>query len=274
MVEAAQNEKIKIYSFSEVKDVGASEEILRSIKKKARYVNENICTGCGACTEKCPMKKVPNEFNLGMDNRTAIYIPFAQAVPKVATIDPNYCLKLKTGKCGVCSKVCAAGAIDYTQKDEFIEEKYGAIVAATGSIPSAMDKFDEYAYSRSPRMLSPPLRLRASDERRRPYRRALCSVPSDKTHPHTIVFVQCVGSRLRTQSKGKEYCSKICCMYTAKHAMLTRDKYPGHRCLCLLYRRAYPRQEFRRVLSPCRRRIRRPLYQGYGRKGSSPRTAS
>ena len=76
------------------------------------------CTGCGLCTEKCPQKKVPNEFNLGLDNRRAIYIPFAQAVPKVATIDADYCNMLKNGKCGVCAKVCTAGAIDYKQKDE------------------------------------------------------------------------------------------------------------------------------------------------------------
>ena len=76
------------------------------------------CTGCGACTEKCPQKKVPNEFNLGLDTRRAIYIPFAQAVPKVATIDPDYCNMLKNGKCGVCAKVCTAGAIDYKQQDE------------------------------------------------------------------------------------------------------------------------------------------------------------
>lgn len=81
------------------------------------------------------MKNVPNEFNLGMDNRHAIYIPFAQAVPKVATIDPDHCNMLKNGKCGVCSKVCSAGAIDYKQTDTFVEEKYGAIVVATGFNP-------------------------------------------------------------------------------------------------------------------------------------------
>ena len=106
MVEAAQQEKIKIYSYSEVDEVkGFVGNFSVKIRRKARYVNEDICTGCGVCTEKCPQKKVPNEFNLGMDNRRAIYIPFAQAVPKVATIDPNYCTMLKTGKCGVCSKV-------------------------------------------------------------------------------------------------------------------------------------------------------------------------
>ena len=94
-------------------------------------------------------EKVPNEFNLGLDNRRAIYIPFAQAVPKIATIDPNWCTMLKTGKCGVCSKVCTAGAIDYNAKDEYIEEKYGAIVVATGYNPISMDQFDEFAYSQS-----------------------------------------------------------------------------------------------------------------------------
>ena len=101
MVDVAQHEKIKIYSYSEVVDVrGFVGNFEVTIKKKARFVKEDVCTGCGLCTEKCPQKKVPNEFNLGMNNRSAIYIPFAQAVPKVATIDPNACMMLKTGKCG------------------------------------------------------------------------------------------------------------------------------------------------------------------------------
>ena len=99
MVDVAQHEKIRIFSYSEVQEVkGFVGNFTVSIKKKARYVNEDLCTGCGACTEKCPMKKAPNEFNLGMNNRPAVYIPFAQAVPKVATIDPNYCNMLKNGK--------------------------------------------------------------------------------------------------------------------------------------------------------------------------------
>lgn len=224
MVEAAQNEKIKIYSFSEVEEVkGFVGNFSVKIRRKARYVNEDICTGCGACTEKCPMKKVPNEFNLGLDNRTAVYIPFAQAVPKVARIDPNYCLKLKNGKCGLCSTVCEAKAIDYTQKDEFVEEKYGAIVAATGFNPIKVDKYDEFAYSQSPDVVT-SLEYERLMNAAGPTGGTLLR-PSDKTHPHTIVFVQCVGSRC-DESKGKSYCSKICCMYTAKHAMLTREKYP------------------------------------------------
>ena len=224
MVEASQNEKIHIHSFSEVTDVkGFVGNFTVTIKKKARFVDETKCTGCGLCTEKCPMKKVPNEFNMGLDNRTAIYIPFAQAVPKVATIDPNYCMMLKNGKCGVCSKVCSVGAIDYKQEDRFIEEKYGAIVVATGFNPIKLDKYDEFAYNQSPDVVT-SLELERLMNAAGPNGGTLLR-PSDKTHPHKIVFVQCVGSRC-DDSKGKPYCSKICCMYTAKHAMLIREKYP------------------------------------------------
>jgi len=225
MVDAAQNEKIHIYAYSEVEAVkGFVGNFHVTIRKKARYVNEDVCTGCGLCTEKCPQKKVPNEFNLGMDNRRAIYIPFAQAVPKVATIDPNYCNMLKNGKCGVCAKVCSAGAIDYKQTDTFIEQEYGAIVAATGFNPIDLSKFDEFAYSQSPDVVS-SLEFERLMNAAGPTSGTLLR-PSDGTHPKTIVFVQCVGSRCDGAEKGKPYCSKICCMYTAKHAMLCREKYP------------------------------------------------
>ena len=225
MVDCAQNEKISIYSYAEVEAVkGFVGNFHVTIRKKARYVKEDVCTGCGLCTEKCPQKKVPNEFNLGMDNRRAIYIPFAQAVPKVATIDPNYCTMLKTGKCGVCSKVCTAGAIDYKQKDALIEREYGAIVVATGFNPIKLDQFDEFAYSQSPDVVS-SLEFERLMNAAGPTSGTLLR-PSDHTHPKTIVFVQCVGSRCDGAQKGKPYCSKICCMYTAKHAMLCREKYP------------------------------------------------
>ena len=226
MVDVGQHEKIRIFSYSEVEEVkGFVGNFDVKIKKKARYVKEELCTGCGDCISKCPMKKVPNEFNLGMDNRKAIYIPFAQAVPKVATIDADYCNMLKNGKCGVCAKFCQAGAIDYTQKDEFIEEKYGAIVVATGYNPISMEKFDEFAYNQSKDVIT-SLEFERLTNAAGPTAGKLLR-PSDGKHPEKIVFVQCVGSRCDAcNEKGKEYCSKICCMYTAKHAMLTRDKYP------------------------------------------------
>lgn len=226
MVDAAQNDKITIYSYSEVESVkGFVGNFRVGIRRKARYVDETKCTGCGLCTEKCPQKKVPNEFNLGLDNRRAIYIPFAQAVPKVATIDADYCNMLKNGKCGVCSKVCGAGAIDYTQKDEVIEREYGAIVAATGFNPIDVKPFGEYGYAEYSDVVT-SLELERLMNAAGPTAGTLLR-PSDKTHPHTLVFVQCVGSRCDAENtKGKTYCSKICCMYTAKHAMLVREKYP------------------------------------------------
>ncbi len=224
MVDCAQHDKIRIFSYSEVEDVKGFVGSFRvTVKRKARYVDELKCTGCGLCTEKCPQKKVPNAFNLGLDTRRAIYIPFAQAVPKVAAIDPDYCTMLKSGRCGLCAKVCSVGAIDYQQKDTVFEEQYGAIVVATGFNPIRLDRYEEYAYAQSRDVIT-SLELERLMNAAGPNGGTLLR-PSDKTHPHRIVFVQCVGSRC-DDGRGKSYCSKVCCMYTAKHAMLIREKYP------------------------------------------------
>ena len=224
MVDAAQNEKIDLLTYSEVESVsGFVGNFTVKIRKKARYVDSTKCTGCGACTEKCPSRKGLNEFNMGLNTRGAIYIPFAQAIPNVATIDPTQCLKLKSGKCGLCEKICSAKAIDYTQKDEIIERQYGAIVAATGFKPIDASKYDEYGYSVNPDVVT-SLEFERLMNAAGPNKGVLLR-PSDKQHPHDIVFIQCVGSRC-DDHRGKSYCSKICCMYTAKHAMLVREKYP------------------------------------------------
>ena len=209
MTEVSQNPNIRILSYSEVAGVkGYIGNFEVDIKRHPRYVDETKCTGCGACIEKCPNKKVPNAFNLNLNNRKAIDIPFAQAVPKVAAISADYCLHmkgLKNGKdnvCGFCEKACAAGAINFHQEETMLTEKYGAIIVATGYNPIPMDQFDGPTNGHLLR-------------------------PSDGKEPKNIVFVQCVGSRCSADStKGHEYCSKICCMYTAKHAILTRDHYP------------------------------------------------
>ena len=166
---------------------------------------------------------VPNEFNRGLNNRTAIYTPFAQAIPNVPVIDRENCLKFKTGKCGVCSKVCQAGAIDYDQQDEIVTQKYGAIVVATGFDTIKLDKYDEYAYSQSKDVIT-SLELERIMNAAGPTKGHLERL-SDGKAPKELVFIQCVGSRC-SDDRGKPYCSKICCMYTAKHAMLIRDKYP------------------------------------------------
>ena len=224
MVEAAAHEKINIYTYSEVEHVsGFVGDFTVDIRKKARSVNMDKCTGCGVCQEKCASKKIPNEFNRGLNNRTAIYTPFAQAIPNVPVIDRENCLKFKTGKCGVCSKVCQAGAIDYDQQDEIVTQKYGAIVVATGFDTIKLDKYDEYAYSQSKDVIT-SLELERIMNAAGPTKGHLERL-SDGKAPKEIVFIQCVGSRC-SDDRGKPYCSKICCMYTAKHAMLIRDKYP------------------------------------------------
>ena len=224
MVDAAASDNIRIFSYSEVEAVsGFVGNFTAKIRKKARFVDETKCTGCGLCTEKCPSRKTPNEFNQGMDTRSAIYIPFAQAVPKLAVLDPTACLHFKTGKCGVCSKICEAKAIDYEQKDEIIEERYGAIVVATGYDVIKPDKFEEYGYTENADVIT-SLELERLMNAAGPTGGTLLR-PSDKTHPKKIVFVQCVGSRGQ-RACDKPYCSKICCMYTAKHSMLIREKYP------------------------------------------------
>ena len=224
MVDCAQHEKINILSYSEVEDVkGFVGNFNVKIRRKARFVDETKCTGCKVCMDKCPSKKGLNTFNMGLNNRPAIHIPFAQAIPNVAVIDPEQCIKLKTGKCGICQKFCGAGAIDYEQKDTFIERQYGAIVVATGFKPIALDNFNEYGYSDNKDVIT-SLELERLMNAAGPTNGVLLR-PSDGTHPKTITFIQCVGSR-DTSGCGKPYCSKICCMYTAKHAMLIREKYP------------------------------------------------
>ncbi len=232
MTEVSQNSNIRILSYSEVCGVhGYIGNFTIDIKRHPRFVDETKCTGCGACIEKCPMKKVPNEFNLNLNTRTAINIPFAQAVPKVAAISSDYCLHmkgLKNGKdnvCGMCQKVCGVGAINFNQKEEIITEKYGAIIVATGYNPISLEKFDEYAYSQSKDVVS-SLEFERLCNASGPTNGHLLR-PSDGKEPKEIVFIQCVGSRCSADSeKGHEYCSKVCCMYTAKHAILTRDHYP------------------------------------------------
>ncbi len=225
MVDCAQNEKIDILTYSEIEDVkGFVGNFKVKIKKKARFVDEKKCTGCGECMQKCPSKKGLNEFNMGLNTRPAIYIPFAQAIPNVAVIDANECIKLKTGKCGLCQLKCQVKAIDYTQKDEYIEREYGAIVVATGYKPISLENFNEYGYSTYKDVVTSLEFERIMNAAGPTGGHLVC--PSNNKEPKEIVFIQCVGSR-DVSGCGKPYCSKICCMYTAKHAMLVREKYPN-----------------------------------------------
>lgn len=225
MVDAAQHENITLYTYSEVEKVsGFVGNFDVTIRKKARSVKADMCSGCGLCTEKCPSRKTPSEFDMNLKNRGAIYIPFAQAIPKVPVIDRDACLKFKTGKCGICSMVCPCEAIDYTQQDELVTEKYGAIVLATGFELLPLDKFGDLGWGASKDVIS-SLQLERLTNAAGPTEGHLVC-PSSGKEPKSVVIVSCVGSRDTTE-RGKTYCSKICCMYNAKHAMYIREKYPN-----------------------------------------------
>jgi len=222
MVEVAQHPNIDLLTYAEVESVsGFVGNFDVKIRMKAKSVDMKKCTGCGACSQKCPTKKIPDEFNEGMGFRTAIYSPFPQAVPNKPVIDRDHCTWFtKGGKCGLCKKICPTGAIDYETQDEFREVKVGAIITATGFDLKHADFFPEYGYGKFKDVIDGMQFERlasASGPTSGEIRR-----PSDGKIPEKIVFVACAGSR--DKAKGIEYCSKICCMYTAKHAMLYKHK--------------------------------------------------
>jgi len=224
MVEASQNPNIEIVTYSEIEKVsGFVGNFKVSIKKKARYVNPNECTGCGICWSKCPVS-VPSEFEQGLGKRKAIYVPFPQAVPNKPVIDVEHCTYFTSGgkRCKICQKVCPKQCINFEDKDEIIEEDIGAIIVATGYDIMPTSEFGEYGYGKYADVVTSLQ-----------FERMVCASgptlgdlqrPSDGKKPETVVFIQCVGSR--DPAHYYPYCSKICCMYTAKQTILYRHKVP------------------------------------------------
>lgn len=230
MVDVANHPKIRLHTYSEIELVeGYIGNFQVTIKKKARSVHEDKCTGCGVCMTKCPQKKIPNKFDQNIGMRTAIYVPFPQAVPNTPVIDRENCTMFKTGKCGVCQKVCGPGAVDFEQEDSLIVEAVGAIVVATGfdlySITekpkgSSIKGYGEFGHGKIPDVIDGMTFERLASASGPTGGKILR--PSDGKEPKQIVFIQCIGSRAR--EKGISYCSKVCCMYTAKHTMLYHHK--------------------------------------------------
>ena len=221
MVEVAQHPNITLYTYAELDSLeGFIGNFTAKIRLKAKSVDHKKCTGCGACFQKCPQKRIPSEFNAGLGNRTAIYVPFPQAVPNKPVIDREHCNYYKRGKCKICEATCPTGAIEWDKEDEIITEQVGAIVVTTGFNVKGADFFPEYGYGQYKDVLTGLQFERlasASGPTLGEIRR-----PSDGIIPKKIVFIACAGSR--DEAKGIPYCSKICCMYTAKHAMLYQHK--------------------------------------------------
>lgn len=222
MVEVAQHKNIKLYSYAEIENVsGYVGNFKVKIRLKASYVDWSKCVGCELCIEKCPTKVV-SEFEGGLALRKAIYVPFPQAVPNKPVIDKEQCRYFKTGKCRVCEKVCELDAIKFDEEDDFVEEEFGAIVVATGYELYSMQNMGEYGAGKYKDVIDGlqfERLLSASGPTNGIVRR-----PSDGTIPKRVAFVSCVGSR--DPELHKPYCSKVCCMYLTKHAMLYKHRVP------------------------------------------------
>ncbi len=225
MVELATHPNITLHTYSEVEQVsGFVGNFKVQIRKKARLVDMEKCTGCGACTLKCPIK-APAEFNLGLDKRGAVYIPFPQAVPHIPVIDKSICTYVLKKKCGLCQKICPTDAIAFEQQDEVLEEEFGAIIVATGYELMDWTVYGEYGHGKYKDVITSlqyERILSASGPTGGHIRR-----PSDGKEPEVIAIIACVGSR--DAAHGRPYCSSVCCMYSAKYAMLTREHLPNSR---------------------------------------------
>ena len=220
MTEVGHHPNIELLAYSEVERVSGSVGNFKvNVKKKARYVDEVKCIGCGVCEQKCPWK-VPSEFEAGMADRKAIYIPFAQAIPNIATVDKDHCVYIQSGgkKCGACIKACEAGAIDFNQTDQFVDIEVGAIILATGYDLLDAGLIPQYGYGRYDNVITGL-----------EFERMTCaSGPTlgkiqlkDGRAPESAAIVHCVGSR---DKNYREYCSRVCCMYALKYAHHLRDK--------------------------------------------------
>lgn len=223
MVDVSRHPNIELLTYSEVTQVQNNTSNFRvTVKKKPRYVDITKCTGCGSCAEACRFKgKVVDTFNAGLGKRSAIYVPFPQAVPLKYTIDPTQCIYLTRGVCGktfLCKDACKAGAIDFTQKEECVDLDVGAVVIATGFDPFNATLKPELGYGIYPNVIN-SLQFERLSSASGP---TAGKILLDGKEPKEVVFIQCVGSR--DETTGNLYCSRVCCMITAKHAHLVKDK--------------------------------------------------
>jgi len=218
----AHHPNIELISNSElVKVTGFVGNFTAEIKKNPRFVDETKCNICGDCEKVCPVI-VPNEFNGGLSPRKAIYMPFPQAVPSVYTLDPDNCLGIHPLVCAKCRDVCEVQAINYDMETEIVTLNVGVIIIATGYDLYDISKIPEYEFGTNVDVIDGIQfeRLLSSSGPTN----GIVLRPSDHKKPGTVVFVHCVGSR--DPEHHMAYCSKICCTYSGKHALLLKDQAP------------------------------------------------
>lgn len=222
MTDAGRHPRIKIHTLSEVVDIkGSVGNFDVKIVKKARYVNETECTACGDCAKVCPVVR-PDEFNLGLSSRRAIYSPFPQAVPSAYVLNAAECLGNNPVVCSKCLEACEKKCIDFHMSDQTLTEHVGTIVVATGLKPHDPRILDEYGYTRFENVLT-SLEFERLVNAGGPTQGEILR-PTDRRRPKTIGFIQCVGSR--SARRGKPYCSNICCMNTIKSSLVLKEHYP------------------------------------------------
>lgn len=221
MVDVGRHENITLLSYSEVIGVeGHVGQFKVKVRRKPRYVNEDVCTGCRLCTEACVLHgRIPSEFHMGLGRRGAAYIPFPQAVPLKAVIDPESCLKLTRGKCSMkCVKACGPGAIDFEQKEEIVEIEVGTIILATGFALYDMSALPQYGYGVYENVID-GLQFEVLSNASGPTEGRILT--ADGREPEAIAFLHCIGSR---DENARPYCSQVCCMHNLKQAHLAMDK--------------------------------------------------
>ena len=222
MMDVGRHPRIELMAYSEVEDVsGYVGNFKVRVRKKARYVNEKECTACGECAKVCPIVK-PDEFQMGLSTRRAIYIPFPQAVPSAYIININECLGDNPIACGKCIERCDKKCIDFDMHDELVELEVGAIIVATGMDVYDPTELDEYGYTRYENVIT-SMEFERLISAGGPTGGHFIRLTDHQT-PKRIGFVQCVGSR--SQVRGNPYCSNICCMNTVKDSLLLKDHYP------------------------------------------------